>query len=349
MATEGNVWSNDVGNGRLHLYWWLDGSTINWWLKFSKDDSNYRRLWNYAVYRNDSWIAGSSTQRDVYDGDTIDSGSFNISQLGSNGYLKFYIEGGIGQSSVNATGEDAWTVPVYAQIYVSVDKITVNSVKINWSTDANVDQFQYKIGSGSWINAETYINKSSGSFVIPNLTPNTNYNIYFDAKRTDSQQWSTWGNKGASVTAKTKQIASCVTIDFNLGSSAVIALTTPDDGSVIQGAIYNSDGTVVIAPYRNISGTAYYFSFTDEEKDNLYKMFGTATQLNLRVYISTTQNGQTYYSHRTIRCYLSGNQKTGHINVNGTWKRTKKWVNVNGTWKRCLRWVNVDGTWKRCI
>ena len=102
MATEGNVWSNDVGNGRLHLYWWLDGSTINWWLKFSKDDSNYRRLWNYAVYRNDSWIAGSSTQRDVYDGDTIDSGSFNISQLGSNGYLKFYIEGGIGQSSVNA-------------------------------------------------------------------------------------------------------------------------------------------------------------------------------------------------------------------------------------------------------
>lgn len=346
MATSGEIYTNYVGNMRLRYYWELSDNRINWWLTAEKGDSNYRTLWYYSVDKSGSNIAYSNTHRNIYNGDTIDSGSFEATNS-----FSIYVSAGIGQASENATAYGEWDVPRYATISVSVTQITVNSIKINWSTDANVDQFQYRLNGGSWVDAERNINKSSGSFIISNLTPNTSYDISFDAKRTDSQQWSTWGGKEASLKSKTLQIASVMTIDFNLGSSAVMAITRPEDGSVVKVAIYNSDGSVLIAPYKevNVGSIAFYYSFTDEEKDKIYKMFGTGTEVNLRVYVSTTLNGQTYYTYRSIKCYLSGNQKTGHINVNGSWRRTKKWVNVNGSWKRCLRWVNVNGVWKRCI
>ena len=76
---------------------------------------------------------------------------------------------------------------------------------------------------------------------------------------------------------------------------------------------------------------------------------GTSNTLTVRAYLRTTTNNSNYYDYKSITITLTGNQKTGHINVSNTWKRSKKWVNVNGTWKRCVRWVNVNGTWKRCI
>jgi len=82
--------------------------------------------------------------------------------------------------------------------------------------------------------------------------------------------------------------------------------------------------------------------------DSLYKMFEYNT-ITVRIYLRTTANNLSYWDYKTVTITLTGNQKTGHINVSGTWKRSKKWANVNGTWKRCVRWININGTWKRCI
>ena len=57
----------------------------------------------------------------------------------------------------------------------------------------------------------------------------------------------------------------------------------------------------------------------------------------------------SYWNWIDKTCTLTGNQKTGHTNVNGTYKRAKGWTNVMGTWKRKVRWINVNGTWRRCI
>lgn len=79
----------------------------------------------------------------------------------------------------------------------------------------------------------------------------------------------------------------------------------------------------------------------------MYKSMKTNNSLSAKLYINTNSNA--YRENKNIVINLTGNQKTGHLNVNSEWKRTKKWINVNGTWKRCVRWINANGTWKRCI
>lgn len=134
--------------------------------------------------------------------------------------------------------------------------------------------------------------------------------------------------------------------DFNLGDSLTVNYSNPSSLDIMTG-VYDTNGRQGYAPYRICSGSSYTFNFTDEELDSMYKAMGDRDYLDVAVFVST----QNYSSIKlqTIKVYLTGNQKTGHTNVNGTWKRTKRWVNVNGTWKRCVRWVNVDGTWRRCI
>lgn len=334
MATSGDVWTNDVGNSRLHLYWWLDGSTINWWLKFSKDDSNYRTLWNFAVYRNDDWIDGSNTQRNVYDGDVLAEGSFNISAL-SNGYLKFEITGGIGTSSVNATGEDDWTIALYANITASVSRRSYNSITINWSTDANVSTFQYKLNSGSWIDAETNINKRSGSFTITNLTPNTSYKISFDALRIDGD-WSTHGGIDVYVNTSTYDIGKISSVPgFEHGSNAVVTITNPSGAAL---SLEMSIGATEILSASPTAGTNQ-ISFTQAQLDKIYKLYGSSNSLTATFVLNTG----TYTNTKTATITLTGNQKTAHTSQG----RARVYVGANGV-KPTVVWVGNNGN-RRCI
>ena len=293
--------------------------------------------------KNSSLYLGSGTT-------TVYHNSDGKKSIGVSGSLTMNSTSSYVPGNTTASGTvDLTSIPRYATISAYVSRKTINSITINWSTDANVDQFQYKLGAGSWVDAEININKSSGSFTINGLNPNTSYLISFDAKRRDSQLWSTWGGKGTSLNSSTNQISIVSAPNFNIGDNESITFTNPNDGSVIQTGIYLPDAATVIAPYRTVNGTAYTFYFNDAELDRLYKLLGKSNTLTVRVYNSTSLNGRTYLDYAQRTCTLTGNQKTGHVNVNNIWKRTKKWLNLEGTWKRCVRWVNDNGTWKRCI
>ncbi len=83
---------------------------------------------------------------------------------------------------------------------------------------------------------------------------------------------------------------------------------------------------------------------TDKELDNIYKQYAD------RSLIATfTLSGNGYNNTRTCAIIFKGNQKTGHIKIASTWKRSQKWVNVNGKWCKCIRWINQNGSWKRCV
>ena len=75
---------------------------------------------------------------------------------------------------------------------------------------------------------------------------------------------------------------------------------------------------------------------------------GTSNSIKVRFYVTTYQNGKTYYNYSEKTCNLTGNIKTVWHNIDGKWKKCKLWRNINGSWKRCVRWQNVNGTWKRC-
>lgn len=224
MATNGAVNTNSYNDAYLRLEWTRTSydsaagiNYVHWVLKGVKSSSGFYVARNFKV-TSYNFVTGNTTELyysesdiNLYDGTVIAEGddSFIANPDGSC-TIQFNIEGAIYTYAVNCTGYDSWaldTIPRYAKITVSLSNKTINSVKINWSTDNDVDTFQYRLNSGSWVDAERNINKSNGSFTIHNLSPNTYYHIEFDAKRKDSQLWSSHGDNGDSIRVSTNQIS----------------------------------------------------------------------------------------------------------------------------------------------
>lgn len=226
------------------------------------------------------------------------------------------------------------TIPTISLSSKTVDTITVSS-----SCNISVSSTKYRIktSSGSYGSYQT-------SNVFTGLTPNTSYVI--EVQKVGSENNGETGTATLSVT--TYDYAKLSTVpNINLGDNLTITFSNPS-GATVYGTVYYGN-EISLASYRVVSGTSYTFNFTDNELDTIYKLLSNKNSITLRVYLRLDTNTNSYYNYKEFTLTLKGNQKCGHINVNGTWKRTKKWVNVNGTWKRCIRWVNVNGTWKRCI
>ena len=230
------------------------------------------------------------------------------------------------------------TIQRYATISHSLNSKTMNSIKVKWSSDSTCDRVEYKIGSGSWMTASTSSAKS-GSYTISNLSPNTTYSIYTRVRRADSQLYTT--SSALSVTTYDMGKISSIN-DFNLGDTTTIVVTNPGSGTV---SLEMKIGETIILTRTLTTGTNI-ITFTDEELDVIYRYFGTNNTVSITCILITNN---TWSNSKIVTCTMTGNQKTGHINVNEVWKRTKRWVNINGSWKRCVRWVKVNGIWKRCI
>lgn len=362
MATRGSFDTSSVGNFYFSFEWERTGYNssanehyIHYKVTAHNSSGSYRTVYLRHLEINGSEIYDETSSERYYDGDVVTEGNITIDSYNSegDGRIEASFEAGVGTSSgSNCNGDDYWNIdriPRYARITAYGRQVTINSVFIEWVTDANVDTFQYRLNGGGWVNAETNIDKSAGGFTIPNLQPNTYYHIEFDAKRKDSGLWSTDGGVGDYVNRTTYDYGKINSIPgFNLGDSERIGYSNPS-GSSMRIAIYNTAGSVPYCGYRQCNGTAYTFQFTDEELDNFYKLFGNSNTITVRVYLLTTCNGINYYNYENVTITLTGNQKTVKTKVGNVYKRGKIKTNVNGVWKNAVVWTNVNGTWKRSI
>ncbi len=320
-------------------------TTISWSIKACRPTTS-----NYVYFHNINWDIGGNTgskgSTSYSNGETIASDSFTVyhNPAGQASFSfsmaanVFYSGGGYIYAS------DSWTldtIPRYANITsFSVSKRDLTSVKFNWTADASCDYAWYSTNNGaSW-------NALPNSNIVSGLSYNTGYNFKLRVRRTDSQL-TTDSSTYYQTTYDIAKISSAPNI--NLGDNELVEYSNPS-GSTIKLSIQNTAGTLFYCNDRVVSDSSYMFNFTDQELDTLYKAMGTSNSLNARIYLKTFYSQSGYYTdYKQITITLTGNQKTGHINVNDVWKRSKKWLNVNGVWKRCVRWVNVNGTWKRCI
>lgn len=245
-----------------------------------------------------------------------------------------------GQSVSGGQSVTLDSIPRYANITeFRVDSTALQSITIKWNADAWIDTVQYSLNGGGWITT------SGKTFTISNLVPNTTYSIKIAVRRGDSGLWS-YSNI---ISGTTKDIARIVQApNFTLGNSLTITFTNPSGLSTVYAAIYLNDAVTQLAAYRQVSGSSYTFYFTDTELDNIYKNM-PGNSLSVRVYLAMRSNGHDYGVYKQCTVTNTGNQKTGHLKVNNSWKRTKHWIKVNGVWKRCIRWIKVNGVWKKCI
>jgi len=245
-------------------------STINWTLESIGGEVNY-----YTIYKYGVWIDG--VQR--YDGsDGLKTKDWNTRAFPaakgstSGSFIKYHNNDGsvsdisfslYGSVFTSAENEYKGTlsmesIPRYAKVSTSTSNLTETSVKINWSSDAAISQVQYRLtvdgSTGSWIDVETGVNKTSGSYTISGLTPGKSYKIDYDYKRKDSELWSFGAGYASSSNIITYNYPSCTVENFTITDNYIyINLYNPLSRNV-KIEFYGNDGSLLNWGWRNSSG-----------------------------------------------------------------------------------------------
>ena len=315
----------------------FSGYTIGYVVKINNEEVAYHdNSGNQtSMNANSSKLVASGTKRIYHNSDGTKRDMPISFEIWTNNYSYLPV-------SLSASGSMNLTdIPINANFtehYVA--STGLNSITVKWDVASSVDLAEYSVNGGGW----TYA--SYPTYTITGLAPHTQYNIRTRITKTGGSTWTT-SNYIYGTTKDIGRITSAP--NFDLGNTETISFSNPS-GNTIKLSIQTSTGSKFYCNDRVVSGTNYTFNFTDTELDTLYKAMENSNILNARVYLKTYYDTASHYmDYKDITITLTGNQKTGHVNIDGQWKRTKKWINVNGTWKRSVRWVNVNGIWRRCI
>lgn len=312
MANSGRVLSGTKKTSTFYLDWQVASQSVegnytvvNWQtgLKITGGD-----LWySNAVKINSAVINGSTVQSTTKYSNIKNTGEH---QLASGSTTIYHNSDGTKSFSASisgwlysygdTSGSDSFDLPTIPRYFSSTPKLeltskTETSATFKWSTSENASVIQYKIDNGSWVDVETGVNKSSGTFTINGLSANTNYTIYGDFKRADSGLWAT---TKPSVNMSTYAYPYCnSTPNFIIGNSLTLGLYNPL-GRSVKVNIIGADGSQCT---EDITTGTSLTGYTNETcKNNFYKSIPNSNSGKYKVkvtygsVVNTANNGNTY-------------------------------------------------------
>lgn len=222
-------------------------------------------------------------------------------------YLYGEITGPSGTSLASRTSVGSATVtldkiPRYATSNQSLNTKTVNSIKMNWSSDSTIDYIWYSTNNGSSWTAVGSVNASSGNYTITGLSPNTTYNIKTRVRRKDSQL--TTNSSNLSVT--TYQIATLSSVpNVNIGASQTITWANPGS-SAISLKLCKTDNTQIIN-YGTVTGTSKTVTPT---ASTIYALTPNSNTYKARYILTTTVNGTSYTNYKDFTFTVTNSNPT---------------------------------------
>ena len=216
------------------------------------------------------------------------------------------------------------TIPRYATINsYNLTTASMTSLNVSWSANVTCDQVQYRIGSGSWVTAQTG-DRTSGSFSITGLNPGTQYSIKIRVRRKDSQLYTESSAKNA-TTVDIAKITNA-NVNFDIDNGITLNFTNPS-GSVVDLYLESPNGTVRVT--RTGITNPYVLELTPEEKNILFGLAPTSNSLAVRFRLRTADtydsnkdgiatisnanpifNNFTYEDINPITLALTGNSQT---------------------------------------
>lgn len=312
MANSGRVLSDTKKTSTFYLDWQVASQSVegnytvvNWQtgLKITGGD-----LWySNAVKINSAVINGSTVQSTTKYSNIKNTGEHQLTSgsttiyHNSDGTKSFSasISGWL-YSYGNTSGSGSFDLPTIPRYFSSTPKLeltskTETSATFKWSTSENASVIQYKIDNGSWVDVETGVNKSSGTFTVNGLSANTNYTIYGDFKRADSGLWAT---TKPSVNMSTYAYPYCnSTPNFIIGNSLTLGLYNPL-GRSVKVNIIGADGSQCTED--TTTGTSLTGYTNETCKNNFYKSIPNSNTGKYKVkvtygsVVNTANNGNTY-------------------------------------------------------
>lgn len=312
MANSGRVLSGTKKTSTFYLDWQVASQSVegnytvvNWQtgLKITGGD-----LWySNAVKINSAVINGSTVQSTTKYSNIKNTGEH---QLASGSITIYHNSDGTKSFSASisgwlysygdTSGSDSFDLPTIPRYFSSTPKLeltskTETSATFKWSTSENASVIQYKIDNGSWVDVETGVNKSSGTFTVNGLSANTNYTIYGDFKRADSGLWAT---TKPSVNMSTYAYPYCnSTPNFIIGNSLTLGLYNPL-GRSVKVNIIGADGSQCTED--TTTGTSLTGYTNETCKNNFYKSIPNSNSGKYKVkvtygsVVNTANNGNTY-------------------------------------------------------
>lgn len=343
-----DVWENSVDNIN-------NKSNVGW--RLALDSGNYSFI-DYPIYTRanvdgevynasprlsinpNSEIIIASGSKDIYhnsDGKRTISCSASISNTSA-----YYLPG-----NINVSGNLKLTdIPRYANVSISEREKSVNTISINWNSDAARDHTQYSLNNGNWANAYDNVENDNkkGYFTIRNLEPNTTYSIRVRVKRTDSQLWS----ESNTLNITTNDIARFVDFEnvLKLGEDYVVKYSNLGNAEV-KIALLEKDNYDFIVNYKNIENNTNLLN--ENEAIDVYKLFRNENYMNAQISLKTIQNSKEYFDTKDILIELTGNLKTAKIRKNKTIKKAQIFVKQDGILKKAIVLVRQNDEIKRCI
>lgn len=312
MANSGRVLSGTKKTSTFYLDWQVvsqsvegNYTVVNWQtgLKITGGD-----LWySNAVKINSAVINGSTVQSTTKYSNIKNTGEH---QLASGSTTIYHNSDGTKSFSASisgwlysygdTSGSDSFDLPTIPRYFSSTPKLeltskTETSATFKWSTSENASVIRYKIDNGSWVDVETGVNKSSGTFTVNGLSANTNYTIYGDFKRADSGLWAT---TKPSVNMSTYAYPYCnSTPNFIIGNSLTLGLYNPL-GRSVKVNIIGADGSQCTED--TTTGTSLTGYTNETCKNNFYKSIPNSNSGKYKVkvtygsVVNTANNGNTY-------------------------------------------------------
>ena len=351
-----NVTETNVNNAN-------NSSTVHWEVILrATGNYSFSAIGSTVVVNVDGEVYNAYSQKSLnaHSAITIASGDKNI-EHDSNGSKTIYCSASYTQTSgasytpgnMSCGGNLRLTdIARYANVSITERAKTINSISINWNTDAARDHTQYSLNYAAWTDANDTVSADnrSGYFTIGNLNCNTIYSIKVRVKRADSQLWS----ESSEINIKT--------LDKNKFEGTLNEITLGNDytfkfkqnaKATTYIVIYDSNNNKLLSrnTYASTELNAvitYTIKFTQEEIDKIYKLFDSENYINLKLQLDTFDK-QHYYDEYTKKCNLNGNIKTVKIKQNDVIKRAQVYIKKDGMLKKCIIWVKNNGIMKRCL
>jgi len=216
-------------------------------------------------------------------------------------YIAGWVNGPSGTTMEGAKVEGSSTVtldkiPRYATINsFSAKSKSINTIVLEYSTNATVDKVQYMYEGGSWADMPSGNKLSS-------LTPNKTYKIRIQVRRKDSQLWTT----SSYISVTTYDYAKLSSVpNVNIGSSQTIKWINPNSATTTL-KLCKTDGTTII-DYGTVTGTSKTVTPT---ASTIYALTPNSNTYKARYILTTTQNSTSYTNYKDFTFTVTSSNPT---------------------------------------
>ena len=202
------------------------------------------------------------------------------------------------------------------------------------------------MGNGSWTSLGT---GTSGTITLEQLTPNTQYTVYFKGVSTPALD--SLSSNEVNTSATTIDMARITKIDNCIFGNSISFTVSNPSGSPAKLKLWTTGNSNKPEFEMNVVNGTNTFTPTQLQLDNMYKCFTNSNTIPMYFLVTTTGNWSNWTdTQQSKNLQLTGIAKTAHLGINNKPKRSQVFIGVNGIPKRAIMWIGDENNKpRRCI